>query len=73
MNRVINFLSGAVLGALVGVTLALLMTPESGEDLRIKMQEQAQKIQGEVKAATEARRTELVEQLATLRKPQKAA
>jgi gas vesicle protein len=73
MNRVISFLSGAVLGALVGVTLALLMTPESGEDLRIKMQEQVQKVQGEVKAATEARRTELVEQLATLRKPQKAA
>jgi gas vesicle protein len=73
MNRTISFLSGAVLGALVGITLALLLTPESGEDLRTKMQEQAQKIQDEVKAATEARRTELVEQLATLRKPQKAA
>jgi gas vesicle protein len=73
MNRVISFLSGAVLGALVGVTLALLLTPESGEDLRLKMQEQALKIQGEVKAATEARRTELVEQLAALRKPQKTA
>ncbi len=72
MNRVISFLSGAVMGTLVGATLALLFTPASGEELRIKMQEQAQKIQDEVKSATENRRAELEEQLANLRKPQTA-
>ncbi len=72
MNRVISFLSGAVMGTLVGVTLTLLFTPASGEELRIKMQEQAQKIQDEVKSATENRRAELEEQLANLRKPQPA-
>jgi len=70
MNRVISFLSGAVMGALVGSTLALLLTPASGDEIRMKMQEQVQKIQQEVKSATESRRTELEEQLASLRKPQ---
>lgn len=72
MNRIISFLSGAVMGALVGATLALLFTPASGEELRNKMGEQAQKIQDEVKSATESRRAELEEQLANLRKPHPA-
>ena len=70
MNRVISFLSGAVMGALVGSTLALLLTPASGDELRSKMQLQVQKIQQEVKNAAESRRAELEEQLASLRKPQ---
>ena len=70
MNRAISFLSGAVMGALVGATLAILLTPASGEELRTKMQEQSQKIQDEVKAATANRRAELEAQLETLRKPQ---
>jgi gas vesicle protein len=70
MNRAISFLSGALMGALVGTTLALLLTPASGEELRTKMQEQAQRIQAEVKTASEKRRSELEEQLETLRKPQ---
>ena len=69
MNRFISFMSGAVMGALVGATLALLLTPASGEELRTKMQEQALRIQEEVKTATETRRAEMEEQLATLRKP----
>jgi len=70
MNRAISFLSGAVMGALVGATLAILLTPASGEELRTRMQEQSQKIQEEVKAATANRRAELEAQLETLRKPQ---
>jgi len=70
MNRVISFISGAVMGTLVGATLALLFTPASGDDIRTKMSEQVQKIQEEIKTATESRRNELEEQLAALRKPQ---
>jgi gas vesicle protein len=70
MNRAISFLSGAVMGALVGATLAILLTPASGEELRTRMQEQTLKIQEEVKAATANRRAELETQLETLRKPQ---
>ena len=62
-------MSGAVMGALVGSTLALLLTPASGEEIRTKMAEQVKKVQQEVKSATEARRIELEEQLETLRQP----
>jgi gas vesicle protein len=69
VNRIISFMSGAVMGALVGSTLALLLTPASGEEIRTKMAEQVKKVQQEVKSATEARRIELEEQLETLRQP----
>ena len=69
MNRVISFMSGAIMGALVGSTLALLLTPASGDEIRLKIQEQVQNIQEEVKTATESRRIELEGQLSTLRKP----
>lgn len=69
MKRVMSFMSGAVMGALVGATLGLLLTPASGDELRLKMQEQIQKIQAEVKQASDTRRIELEEQLADLRKP----
>ena len=72
MNRVISFLSGAIMGALVGSTLALLLTPASGDEIRLKIQEQVVNIQEGVKTATESRRSELEEQLATLRKPRAA-
>lgn len=34
MNKVIGFVSGAMLGALVGATASLFFKPNSGEDLR---------------------------------------
>ena len=70
MNRAISFLSGAVMGMLVGGTLGLLFTPASGDEIRTKMKDQALKIQEEVKTATETKRAELEEQLKTLREPQ---
>ena len=69
MKKALSFLSGAVMGGLVGATLAMLFAPASGEELRLKMQEQAKQIQVEVKAAAESRRSEMEEQLSNLRKP----
>lgn len=72
MKGVISFLSGAIMGGLVGATLALLFAPASGEQLRLQMQERADRIQQEVKQAAETRRIELEQQLAELRAPREA-
>jgi len=72
MKGVMSFLSGAIMGGLVGATLALLFAPASGEQLRLQMQERADQIQQEVKQAAETRRIELEQQLAELRTPREA-
>lgn len=69
MQKFLSFLTGVVIGALVGATLAVLFAPSSGEDLRLEMRERAQQLQAEVKAAAESRRAELEQQLNTLRAP----
>jgi gas vesicle protein len=69
MRGVLSFLSGAALGLVVGASLAILLAPSSGDELRKQMQERAERIQLEVKQAAEARRRELEQQLETLRAP----
>jgi gas vesicle protein len=71
MRKTMSFLSGSMMGALFGAALALLLAPSSGEELRNQMQERAERVQSEVKAAAATRRTELEQQLASLRQPQK--
>jgi gas vesicle protein len=69
MQKFVSFFTGAVIGGLVGVTLALLLAPYSGDELRFQMQGRAQRLQGEIKVAADARRAELERQLAALRAP----
>ena len=69
MQKFMSFITGAVMGALVGASLAILFAPSSGDDLRLEMQERAQRLQAEVKAAADARRAELEQQLNSLRAP----
>jgi gas vesicle protein len=69
MSRLFSFLFGALLGGLVGSSLVLLLTPESGENLRQRMRANAENIQQEVRQAAAAKRTELEQQLDTLRIP----
>lgn len=69
MQKFFSFITGAVIGGLVGATLAVLFAPSSGEDLRLEMSERAQQLQAEVKAAADSRRAELEQQLSTLRAP----
>jgi len=71
MRGVLSFLSGAALGLVVGASLAILLAPSSGNELRKQMQERAERIQLEVREAAEARRQELEQQLETLRAPRK--
>lgn len=72
MNKFINFVAGAALGALVGAAAALLLAPVAGEELQAQIREQVEQIQLEVKTAASERRAELEEQLATLREPRQA-
>ena len=71
MSRFVNFIFGALLGGLIGTTLAFLLTPASGENLRKQIRETAIDIQEEVRQAANDRRIELEKQLETLRAPQK--
>ena len=61
------------MGGLVGVTLALLFTPSSGETLQEQIRDRANRVQEEVKKAAAARREELEEQLNELRSPKRPA
>lgn len=70
MRSFINFLEGFLLGALIGAAVAVLLAPFSGDELRLRMKEEAERIQGEVKKAASERRAELEEQLSALRTPQ---
>jgi len=69
MNRVINFLAGMVLGTAVGASVAILLAPSSGDELRGKIQGEIQRVQDEMQLAAETRRAELERQLADLRAP----
>jgi gas vesicle protein len=71
MRRMLSFFSGVILGSLAGATLALLLTPYSGQNLRADIQSRYIEIRDEVQSAAETRRSELEKQLETLRKPVK--
>ena len=73
MNKIINFVAGAALGGLIGAATAILLAPVSGEELQAQIKAQVEQIQLEVKTAATERRTELEEQLASLRQPRPAA
>lgn len=69
MRSITRFLEGFTLGGLVGVVVALLFAPSSGEDLRMQMQNEATRIRSEVTDAARTRRAELEQQLAAMRSP----
>ena len=68
MKGVTSFLSGLIMGGLVGATLAILLAPESGEELRGQIRQRVSSIQAEVSRAAEERRAELERELADLRR-----
>jgi gas vesicle protein len=69
MRRMFSFLIGVLVGALVGSTIALLMTPESGEQLRAQIQDRGQNFVNQIRSAADSRRIELRGHLETLRAP----
>jgi gas vesicle protein len=73
MKGLMNFLSGMVMGTVVGATLAILLAPSSGDELRGQLQSRVDTIQSDVKQAAADRRSELEKQLAELRAPRSAS
>jgi len=69
MRRMFGFLIGIFVGGLVGSTIALLLAPDSGEELRAQLRERGQNFMGEIQHAADVRRIELKDRLETLREP----
>ncbi len=69
MRRFMNFLAGALCGALVGAVTALLLAPSSGEELQTRIGDQMRSMSDEIRAAYENRMAQLEAELASLRKP----
>lgn len=70
----LRFLVGLIVGALVGAALALLLTPQSGEEFQRLLRERAEEIVEEGRRAAAERRAELEAQFAQAKRPpQKSA
>lgn len=69
MRRMFGFLIGITVGGLVGSTIALLMAPESGDDLRNQLRARGQNFFSDIRQAADERKIELRQQLDMLRAP----
>ncbi len=69
MKRMFGFLIGVVVGGLVGSTIALLLAPEAGEELRAQLRERGQNFFNEVRHAADERKIELRQKLDEMRAP----
>ena len=69
MNKVFIFLAGALIGGLVGASIAILMAPSSGLELRAQIQERSIQLSDDIKSVAAERRAELERELETLRAP----
>jgi gas vesicle protein len=69
MRRMFGFLIGIVVGGLVGGTIAMLLAPESGENLRAQLRDRGQTFFNDVQHAADERKIELRQRLETLRAP----
>jgi gas vesicle protein len=64
-----GFMIGIFVGALVGSTLALLLTPESGDEMRSELRARGDSFVNQVRTAADTRRIELRDRLEQLRAP----
>jgi gas vesicle protein len=69
MRRMFGFLIGVFVGWLVGGTIALLLAPESGAEMRGQIRSRSANFLGEIKSAADSRRADLEKQLTELRAP----
>jgi gas vesicle protein len=63
MRRTFGFLIGIVVGGLVGSTIAMLLAPESGEELRDQLRSRGEGFFNDVRHAADERKIELRQKL----------
>jgi gas vesicle protein len=71
MQKLFSFFTGVIMGGLVGATVAILLAPTSGEEMRGRIQERSIQLRDDIKTVAEERRTELERELENLRAPYK--
>ena len=59
MNKILSFMAGTLCGAVVGATVALLLAPASGEELRSEMTHRWEDALNEARLAMEETRRDL--------------
>jgi gas vesicle protein len=69
MRRALSFFIGITLGGFVGATLALLLAPSSGTELRAQIRDRTENLTAEVRQAANTKRIELQQRLEDLRTP----
>ena len=69
MKRLFGFLIGILVGGLVGSTIALLLAPESGDELRSEIRARGENFFSDVRHAADERKIELRQKLDSLRAP----
>ncbi len=69
MRKIFSFMLGAFTGGLLGAAAALLLTPVTGDQLRIEASSRIQRLQKELTDARDQKRAELESQLQALRAP----
>ena len=69
MQRMFGFLIGIFVGSLVGSMIALLLAPESGENLRNQLRDRGQGFIDDIRHSADSRRIELRNRLESLKAP----
>ncbi len=69
MRRMFGFLIGVFVGGVVGSSIALLMAPESGENLRLQLRNRGQSLANDIRHSADVRRIELRNRLESMRAP----
>jgi gas vesicle protein len=69
MRRIFGFLIGVIVGGLVGGTIALLLAPESGDELRAEIRSRGENFFSDVRHAADERKIELRQKLDAMRAP----
>ncbi|MEK6750747.1 MAG: YtxH domain-containing protein [Chloroflexota bacterium] len=72
MRRMFGFLMGIFVGGLVGAIMALLLAPESGENLRGQLRDRGQGFMNDIRHSADSRRIELRHRLESLRTPRES-